>query len=129
MGDVRFRLDGPENGSYLLLHALRRRHLTERKVALLVESIVALEDFEDRGLEIHGVVMNELVPVCDQFSGLRDAIFDTISLDVLIILLDLFKSGHNVFRHLRFSELAHSMESIVPENWHDSWDDFTLNSC
>ena len=98
-------------------------------MALFVEGIVALEDFEDRGLEIHGVVMNELVPVCDQFSGLRDAIFDTISLHVLIILLDLFKSGPNVFRHLSFSELAHSMESIVPENWHDSWDDFTLNSC
>ena len=64
----------------------------------------------------------------DKILRLLNAILDTVGLDFLIIALELFKFLHDVLRYLCLGELAHTVEAVIAEDWHDSWDDQTVDS-
>ena len=97
-------------------------------MTLLVQSSVTLENFEDRGLQIHGVVVNEAMATRDQILCLLHTVLHTECLNILIVAFDFFKTLHNVCGHLCLSEFAHAMEAIISEDWHDAWNNFTVDS-
>ena len=98
-------------------------------MTLLVQSSVTLENFEDRGLQIHGVVVNKLVAICNQVFGLFNRLLNTIILDQLIIVLYCFQSLNNLRWHNCFGKFTHSFKAIITKNWHHSRNNGHVDAC
>lgn len=72
--------------------------------------------------------MDEAEAVGDEVTGLLHSKLDSKGLDSLVVALQLFKTLQDLSWHLGLSELAHSLEAIVAENWHDAGEDLALDA-
>ena len=72
--------------------------------------------------------MNEPMATRNQILRLLHAILHPKRLNVLIVHFQLLKALKDVLWDLRLRELAHSVEAIVSEDWHDAGNDFTGDS-
>ena len=97
-------------------------------MALDVERTIGFQNFEDGGLKVHSVVVNELEAVGDEITSLGHSILHAECHDSLVVGFDLLEAPKDVGRNLGLGELAHSVEAVVTKDWHDSWNHFADNA-
>jgi hypothetical protein len=88
--DVTLVVVCPEDGTAGLFLSVSIGGHFERQLTGLVDDASTFDNFDDGGLKVHGVVVNETVPVCNQVFGLFDAEFNSVVSDFLFIVLDVF---------------------------------------
>lgn len=65
--------------------------------------------------------MDETVSMLEQVLGLLDALLNAVVLDSLVIVLNNFEMLNDLPWHDSLCELAHTLEAVVTEDWHDTW--------